>query len=617
METEERDLSKLKNDIESRINEFKLESDKLQSQFEKTILGLESRGYRIDKDKVPDFMKHFWHVYPTKDPYRYEVAIPSFVPFNIGHYDRTDGGYNIFSIDKFTKWLGEEIPTFIAKEINIPQGLKITVRNQTISFPEEAKEKVEAKFGRHLSLVEDGKAIVRQGHEYDLISEIIDSGSMPFVPHPVDEIDLRPSTFTQIWNEKKDKYEPLEIFKGKYSYQGKAFQTFLEYGCAGFFWPPGFGKTVEGTYIYSRLKGEKGVIIPTKTLDEQWKQFWEKNCPILVDELERFTYQGMARLSAKELREFHFIVLGFDECQFLPAPTFSRLGTIPTKYRWGGTATPYREDGCTNYIMALTGIPIGLDWRSMIAVLGKKYHTVNVHVVKNLSAKYELVKQLYNPERRTIIFVFLLEEGRQLSKIFDIPFISGETKDRIKIAKESKSFIASRVMELGVSIKDLEQVIEFGFFKGSRGGEVQVTGRLLHSEVVEGKVHDILFTKEELEKFGKRLTGLYEKGFRYKLIPHIAEKVLTEKTEKSKPLISNQEIVFELFEEGYFVKQRIFAQIKDEVAKRGGRIKTPGDTAGINNKVNQMVRAKKLFKIKTDEGYVFQQREGKLIGKES
>jgi hypothetical protein len=606
-EASEKDLTKLRTDIETRINEFRLESEKLQSQFEKTILGLESKGYHIDKTQVKEFMAHFWHVYPTKDPYRYEVAIPVYIPFNIGHYDRTDGGYNIFSIDKFTKWLGEEIPAFIAKEINIPQGLKITVSNSVASFPAEIKEKVEAKFGNHLSLVEDGKATVRQGHEYQLVSEIIDSGSLPFIPHPVEEIDLRPSAFTQIWNEKKDKYEPLELYKGKYSYQGRAWLTFKEYGCAGFFWPPGFGKTVIGTVIHSSIKGEKVEVIPTKTLDEQWKQFWEKNCPTLIDEVQLLTYQGMTRLGPKELREFHLNVLGFDECQFLPAPSFSRLGTIPTKYRFGGTATPYREDGCTNYIMALTGIPVGLDWKSVMAVLGKKYHTVNVHIVKNLQSKYDLVKQLYNPERKTIIFVFLLDEGRKLSEIFDIPFISGETKDRMKIAKESTSFIASRVMELGISLKDLEQVIEFGFFKGSRSGEVQVTGRLMHSEIVEGKVHDILFTQEELEKFGKRLSGLYEKGFRYKLISHVAEKfssgISTEEHTK-KTTRGSREIVDELFNEGYFVKERVFADITSEISKRGGKI-SPGNIA---SKLNSLVLQKKLFKIKTEKGYQFKQR---------
>lgn len=112
-------IEQLKKEIEERIRQFKIETDKLQGEFENTIEGLAKKGYKIDKDKITNFMERFWLTYP-KNSDEWEVAIPIFIPFNIGWFDRTEGGYNIFVINKYTKWLGEEIPAFILHETNLP-----------------------------------------------------------------------------------------------------------------------------------------------------------------------------------------------------------------------------------------------------------------------------------------------------------------------------------------------------------------------------------------------------------------------------------------------------------------------------------------------------------------
>jgi superfamily II DNA or RNA helicase len=297
-------------------------------------------------------------------------------------------------------------------------------------------------------------------------------------------------------------------------------------------------------------------------------------------------------------------------CHQLPADTFSKLATIKTKYRFGLSATPQREDGRSNFIMALTGFPVGLDWRTIMIVLGKEYHTVNVHVVKDMESKYQLVKQLYNPERRTIIFINLLDVGRRISDMLEIPMISGETKKRLEIIKSNKSFVASRVLELGISIKDLEQIIEVDFLFGSRREELQRTGRLMHS-IVKGKVHDIIFTKSELEQYGKRLFSLYERGFRYKLIPHMAGIQIEEVRERKKSIPTSSknysEIVEKLYKEGYFVVERRVKDVCKEAQKRGIMINTPVRIK-IFQKLDNMVKTEKLFKIKMDKGYRFKQR---------
>src|SRR3990167_1000842 len=453
-------IGELQKEIENKLNEFRNQTNKIQNEFENTIINLSKKGYKIDKEKIKNFMEKFWHTYPTKNLNEWEVAVPMFIPFNIGWFDRTEGGYNIFTINKYTKWLGEEIPIFIAHEINIPKAWQISLDGQTINFQEGLQEKIEENFGKHLNLVEKSKATIKQGHEFDLIADIIDSGSLPFSPHPINKEALQESDFIQIYDEIHEKYNPLEIFNGKYSYQGDAWNILEKYGAIGLFWGMSFGKTIIGTYALSRIKGRKALVVPTKTLEEHWKQFFKWNCPRLENEVEIFTYQGMARAKWNDLKKKEFSFIVFDECHFLPADSFSKLATIKTKYRLGLSATPYREDGRTNYIMALTGYPVGLDWRTIMNILGKEYHTINVHVVKDISSKYQLVRQLYNPERRTIIFVNLLDIGRNISEDLKIPMISGETKNRLDLIKKNKSFVASRVLELGVSIKDLEHIIE-------------------------------------------------------------------------------------------------------------------------------------------------------------
>jgi DNA excision repair protein ERCC-3 len=604
-------IGELQKDIDNKIKNFGKEVNKLQKEYENTFNDLQKKGYKIDKDMIPIFMKKFWHTYPTKNINEWEVAIPNFIPFNIGWFDRVEGGYNIFIINKYTRWFGEEIPAFISHEINIPSPLKIAIDGLDLNFPEEKQEQIEKSFGQHLSLIGKNKATIKQGHEFDLIAEIIDSGSLPFTQRPINSDDLMESDFIQIWDELNEKYESLKIFEGKYSYQGKAWELFFKYGALGIFWGMSFGKTVIGTYIFSRIKGRKALIIPTITLKEQWEQFFKLNCPRLSNEIEIYTYQGMSRKTWAELRKKEFALIGFDEAHFLPADSFSKLATLKTKYRFGLSSTPYREDNRSNYIMALTGYPTGLDWKTIMQVLGKEYHTVNVHIVKDLNAKFTLTKQLYNPERRTIIFVNLLDIGSKISEMLEIPFISGETKKRLEIIKKTNSFVASRVLELGISIKDLEHIIEVDFLFGSRREEMQRTGRLMHS-LAEGKIHDIIMTKDELEQYGKRLYGLHEKGFKYNLIPHLTGIISTQdiKTKKNRIPTSSKNysyIITQLFQEGFFVNERTLSNICNELQKRGITINTAIRTA-VFTKLNGLVKTEKLYKIKTEKGYQFKQR---------
>lgn len=605
------DVGRTQKELEGKLEQLRRETTLLETSCRDSFVELQRKGVKLDLTQLEGFVKSYWRITPTKNPNEWEVAIPViFSSFNVGHWDRTDGGYNIYVLDRYTQWFGEKIPDFIRTEVNIPKALEITYDGITVKFPEDKKEIVEKKFGSHLSLIEKDHAVIKQGQEFDLIAEIIEQGSLPFIPRPVAEEDLMESDFTTIFDELQNKDFPLKMFEGKHSYQGDAWNLFLKYGSTGIFWAMSFGKTVIGTYVFSRIKGAKALIVPSVVLKDQWTKFFQRNCPRLLREVEIHTYQGMSRKTWQELSKKQYKVVVFDECHFLPATSFSKLATVKTKYRIGLSASPFREDGRTNYIMALTGYPQGLDWRTVMQKLGKEYHTVNVHVVKDLEAKYSLAKQLFNPEERTLFFVYRLDVGSKLAAMFNIPFYSGESGSHLDEVLKNHSFVASKRYEHGVSIKDLEHIIEVDFQFGGRQEEMQRSGRLLHSESKDKK-HDIIMTKEELESYGKRIFALQEKGFRPRLITHLSGVASFDaKPRKSSTVTSKDHgiVLNELFDEGYFQIDRSFSAIKNELRRRGVAI---GNRSVIFKRLCSMVKSKKLFKTKTKDGYTFISRNQK------
>jgi len=183
------------------------------------------------------------------------------------------------------------------------------------------------------------------------------------------------------------------------------------------------------------------------------------------------------------------------------------------------SASPHREDGRENFIFALTGFPVGLNWQEYMRTEGKKYHPIYVHIVKSEASKIAKAKELTDFDEKTLIFCDTIELGKKMAKSFEqeVPFIFGETKDRLDIIEENNTLVVSRVADLGISIKDLKHIIEIDFLFGSRQQELQRTGRLMHS-LEKNTRHDILMTEKEFEKYGKRLWGLTEKGFTIKMV---------------------------------------------------------------------------------------------------
>lgn len=457
------------------------------------------KGIDIDQEELISFFKKPYVVIP-KEKNEWYILVPAFLDFHAGYFDRREGNYNIFLINIYTQWIGG-IPEILKDEIKLPIPDKIIVKGNQLLFDSKLLDKVKKTYNGHLSKIDKNKAVIKRGHEYNLIADIIENGSLPFSIQPVNKEDLRIP---------KLNFETI----GKYSFQDEAYQKFLKYGSLGVYWATGSGKSFFAMKTADSLKGMKILFTASSTLVEQWNEYVRKFAPRLMNEMEIATYQAMDKILKKyENKEVALVI--FDECDRLPATTFSRGALIRTKYRIGLSATPYREDGKTNLIFALTGFPIGLEWKAIMDILGKKYHKVRIHILKNQKEKLERAYELVDLNRKTLIFCDGIALGKEVSDKLKIPHIYGQSKKRLKTLHEEKIVVISRVGDYGISIKDLEHIIEIDFLFGSRKQQLQRTGRLLHGI---GKQHDILFTETEFEKYKKRLYGFIEKGFKIEFV---------------------------------------------------------------------------------------------------
>ena len=126
------------------------------------------------------------------------------------------------------------------------------------------------------------------------------------------------------------------------------------------------------------------------------------------------------------------------------------------------------------------------------------------------------LKELVDMSKKTLIFCDTIEFGKSISRELGVPYVYGQTTNRMQEIGSNTVTCVSRVADLGISVRDLKRVIEVDFLFGSRQQELQRTGRLMHGD--EPERHDIIMTQGEIQKHGKRLWSLQEKGFTVKIV---------------------------------------------------------------------------------------------------
>lgn len=500
LEAQEQELEKLQAEIEAkkvRLASMKTEAIKQEINIKEAVSAIYDKlGDLVDEQY---FVNFFAKPYITEQvgPSKLNVYVPKFVKnFQVGWLSREEESFYVYRLDQYSAWLGD-IPPELQGAVNFSTDLQAYVENGHIHFAPAMKESVKKNLGAHVTDFTETDARVIQGHEWDLLVAMIDKNCLPYKPKPVAQEDRREPQSNII-------LRPWQI---------EPYNVFMATGASGFFLPTGAGKSFDVLKIFDEVKGKKLVIVDSVTLAEQWAYYIEAQVPHVKEEVRIATYQGFRYLGEE------YTLTVFDECHHLPADTFSRLSTIKTKYRIGLSATPFREDKKEKYIYALTGKPVGLNWRLYMQQSKRTYHPVYLYVVKHQAQKIPKLNSLLDRAKKTFVYCDTIELGKQIGRAIGAPYIYGETKDRLDVIGNNKILVVSRVADAGVSVKDLQRIIEVDFLFGSRQQELQRTGRLMHSEADPKTMrHDIIMTEEEMRQYGKRLWSLQEKGFTVKVM---------------------------------------------------------------------------------------------------
>ena len=461
----------------------------------------------FDTELVSAFFDKPYVVLPRRDEEWY-LIVPKFFDLNVGYLTKSTDSYNVFIVNKYADYLGA-VPADFRQVFKFKPKIPLKVFDGMLLTGEEYQDTAWERYGKFLTRREGkDKVRIKPNRQFELVAALIADGILPFIPKPVE----KQHTIKSVWTSKikeVDRRRKMRFFKD-------ALSRFMQTGAVGIYWAMGVGKTIFGLEVLSKVKVDNrpNLVVSgsSAALREQWKkqlELIEPAAPVVVE-----TYQAWHKIKNKK-----WGVVIFDECHHLPANTFSNLSTIDTEYRIGLSATPYREDRRTDYIFALTGFPVGLDWRVLIELGLIREPEITLYICSSYIQKRQKLAELLQDPQKTLIYCFSLDIGKALSKEFGVPFVHGATpvKDRLEIIKSSQTTIISSAGKEGLSIIDIERTISYNFLFGSRQEETQFFGRLLHGKSDEG-THSILMTDEEYDRYGKRIYGIEEKGFRVRLV---------------------------------------------------------------------------------------------------
>jgi DNA excision repair protein ERCC-3 len=481
---------------------------RLAVEQEVTDFALSIKTSKLDKTQLEVFFKkpYFLEPVPRRSDSWY-LIIPKFVDVRFGWLEPSSSNeaYNKFLLNRYMDWLGE-IPEAIKKQLNWKAPPELTLDGEELHGSKEALNYAWQKYKPFLRDRDETRIKVNSKRAFELIASLVKDGILPFSIKPVDPNDL---------TERKCDFTLRE-------YQTQAWEELKKYSAIGVYYPPSTGKTIIGLWVMTHLKPKHLIVVPTRLLQEQWIERIETHTDLKPDEYTVLTYQ--AAITKAVNTEWTTKII--DEVHHLPANTFVKLALIKAKYTVGLSASPFREDGREEYVFALSGKPVGLSWEYFKELNIIKSPTCHVWIVKSFDAKMKRLETLLEDDKRTIIFSDSIQVGDTIKNKFKIPFVNGTTKDNMDTIAANRTVVVSRVGDEGMSLPDIERVIEVSWLGGSRRQELQRTTRLLHSQTDEQENH-VLMTLEEYLRDRKRLFAIMDKGF--KIVLHregVSEKVI-------------------------------------------------------------------------------------------
>lgn len=342
--------------------------------------------------------------------------------------------------------------------------------------------------------------------------------------------------------------------------------------------PCGSGKTMVGMTIMDRIKTSTLILTTNISAVHQWIDELVDKTNLTRDQIGEYTgevkdikqvtvatYQVLTWRPNKEeetyphfqlFRERAWGLIVYDEVHMLPAPVFRVTAELQAVRRVGLTATLVREDGCENYVFSLVG-PKRYDvpWKELehsgwiadaeciefrldmdmekqldyaVADQRSKHRIASENPAK-VPAVQELVKRF--PDDRILIIGQYLDQLFELSKLLNVPIITGKTgnaeRDEIygKFRKgEIRVLVVSKVANFAIDLPDASMAIQISGTFGSRQEEAQRLGRILRPKGRRARFFTLITRGTVEEEFGSnRQKFLAEQGYAYKLIRSLDE----------------------------------------------------------------------------------------------
>ncbi len=455
----------------------------------------------LDEAALSAFLQRPYAVRPLGQG-RYELLVPSFIGFRAGWPVRREGEYMVYEVSRFSHLLAP-VPDWLAGELGFTApSWRGVLAGAALEVTEGDPDAVADKLGgsRVIARREGRRLILKPASRFEILRRIIrDEGFLPYAPKPLPADLLRKPLIAA-----DESGQPIFSLR---AHQAAAWETFKGSSAVSIVAPPQTGKSYPALYALAALRGRKLILAPTRVLCEQWRLRLEAYLtPEAAREVTISTYMG----AAKHLKGEYALVI-FDEGHHAPADVaMDAAATVQAQARLLLSATPYREDGNDDLIIALGGWPVGADWPL------SDVQRPSVHVwieAGGQAAKMDRLEALCAEPAagKTIVFVWRLNIGqRAAGRLGGVPFIHAKTKRPLDVLTANDLVVMTRVGNEGLSVP-AARVVEIDFLFGSRTEAGQRAGRLMYDfgQDQPGQ-HHIVMTPSEYASYGKRLLA-YER----------------------------------------------------------------------------------------------------------
>ena len=525
------ELEELIQDADNAVETAKKKIENIQlviSNLQETLIAAFRQAARtfdstVDPESLENFIEQF-----IKKPYftipmserEWWLVVPSYITLEFGYLLAQDGPWNIFVVNQYSDMI-QEIPDEFKEEIALsrPFGdMEIKADQLILQDSNDDIKKVHEVFKEFLGPIKDSRrALIQKGKEFELMAALIRQGILPFKVNSVKKKHLHEETRTR--------FELRE-------YQQRDYEIFQKTGAVGIFYPMGGGKSMPALQAIADLKGKKLILVPNGTVAANWKSYLLEFTTISVDQISiDFSKTNLQKALEKEVhiliyhhdnikkvKDVEYICGIFDEAPMMITQHRIEFAQMNILYRMTLTATPFREDGNEDLIFALAVHPLGVDWRYFIENKLIQTPKIVIWIEPDEASKRFRLQDILDPEKKTLVYCDGKKLGYEIANQLDVPFVSGDIKnpeERLKIIQDNLWVIVSRVADMGISIKNVQHIIEIDFLFGSRHQETQRVGRLFHSEE-EGEYH-ALVTVIEYMKFKGRFLELYRQGLKIEI----------------------------------------------------------------------------------------------------